>query len=317
MISWNSVLNLLILLGFVLTNVLAITLFERKFLGFLQQRLGPTRTGPRGMLQPIADAIKLLAKEDIIPSKADRLLFVIAPGMVFIPAFIVYMTVPFSDKIVVHNIDMGIFYIMAIMSLIPVGIIVAGWASDNKYSLLGSLRAAAQQISYEVPMILAVIGVVLVAGTLDLIKIVEAQKEIWFIFFQPVAFGIYFISLLAELNRTPFDMPEAESELVSGYNTEYSGMKFALLFLAEYSNLFLTSALAVLLFFGGWLGPGFLPPYIWFILKTYLIVTLVIWIRGTLPRVRIDQFMDLGWKILIPTALLWIMITGLFILDWS
>ncbi len=316
MITFGSLINILILLTAVLINVLIITYFERKMIGFLQIRFGPTRTGPRGVLQPLADALKLLTKEDIIPTKVDKLLFIVAPAMVFVPAFIVYMTVPFTEKIVVHEINIGIFYIMAILSLIPVGIIIGGWASDNKYSLLGCLRAAAQQISYEVPMILAIIGVILLSGTLNLREIVLAQKDIWFIFLQPIGFIIYFIAVLAELNRTPFDMPEAESELVAGYNTEYSGMKFALFFLAEYSNLFLTSALAVCLFFGGWLGP-ILPPLIWFIIKTYTLMFVVIWVRGTLPRVRIDHFMDLGWKILLPTALVWIMITGLFLIDWS
>lgn len=312
----SSLVKSITLLLFVLINALFLVWFERKMLAHIQVRLGPMRVGSHGLLQSIADALKLLIKEDIIPLRADRRLFIVAPFLVFIPAFVVYIVIPFSNTLVVRDLDIGIFYIFAVAALFPIGIVIAGWASNNKYSLLGGMRAAAQQISYEVPMLLSVLGVVMVAGTLSTVSIVEAQKNSWFILLQPLGFLIYLITMVAELNRVPFDMPEAESELVAGFNVEYSGMRWALFFLAEYSNMFLVSAIAVTLFLGGWKGP-FLPPLVWFLIKTYLLVFFIIWLRGTLPRIRVDQLMDLGWKVLLPISLLNIGLTGFYLILWG
>lgn len=303
-------------LTFVLLNALFLVWVERKILGHIQVRLGPMRVGSHGALQTIADALKLFLKEDIIPLRADKGLFIVAPFMVFIPAFIVYVVIPFNRVLVVRDLDIGIFYIFAVAALFPIGIVIAGWASDNKYSLLGGMRAAAQQISYEVPMLLSVLGVVMIAGTMSTIGIVEAQTDIWFLALQPLGFLIYAVTMVAELNRTPFDMPEAESELVAGFHVEYSGMRWALFMLSEYSNMFLVSALATVLFLGGWKGP-LLPPLLWFLIKTYLLVLVIIWVRGTLPRIRVDQLMDLGWKVLLPLSLVNIGATGLYLILWG
>lgn len=302
-----------VVLTLALLNVMVIIYMERKVLADIQVRLGPMRVGWHGILQLIADFIKLVTKEDIIPTKADKLLFIMAPIMVFVPSFLLYLTIPLTEKLVVRDLDIGIFYVFAVAGIFPVGLIIAGWSSFNKYSLLGGLRAAAQQISYEVPLLLSLIGAVMLSGSLSLVSIVNAQKSLWYIFLQPFGFLFYLTVAIAELNRTPFDIPEAESELVAGYMTEYSGMRFAFFFLVEYSNLFIVSAVATLVFLGGWLGP-ILPPLVWFLLKTYLVVFLIIWLRGTLPRIRVDQLMDLAWKILLPLTLANIMLTGLLIL---
>lgn len=299
----------LLALVFMLLNVLFLTWLEQKVLAHIQIRMGPMRTGWHGLAQPVADAVKSLAKEDIQAAKIDRWLFNLAPVVIFVPAYLIYLAVPITDTVVGRDFDLSLLYVFAVAALFPIGILMAGWSSNNKYSLLGGLRAAAQQISYEVPMLLSVLGVVMLAGSLSIIEIVNAQAQGWFVLYQPIGFLLFLTTLCAELNRTPFDMPEAESELVAGYQTEYSGMKFALFMLAEYSNLFILSALAAALFLGGWRGP-FLPPVAWFFIKTYLMVFLVIWVRGTLPRVRVDQLMDLGWKILLPVGLLNIMYTG-------
>jgi NADH-quinone oxidoreductase subunit H len=311
-----AVAKSLVLLAFVLMNALFLVWAERKILGHIQVRLGPMRVGRHGLLQTLADALKLFLKEDIIPLRADRKLFIVAPFMVFVPAFIVYAVIPFSDKLIAKNLDIGVFYVFAVAALFPIGILIAGWASDNKYSLLGGMRAAAQQISYEVPMLLSVLGVVMIAGTMSTVGIVEAQGSIWFLVLQPLGFVIYAVTMIAELNRTPFDMPEAESELVAGFHVEYSGMRWALFMLSEYSNMFLVSALATILFLGGWRGP-LLPPVVWFLSKTYFLVFVLIWIRGTLPRIRVDQLMDLGWKALLPLSLVNIGATGLYLIVWG
>ncbi|RJQ54459.1 MAG: NADH-quinone oxidoreductase subunit NuoH [Actinobacteria bacterium] len=296
-----------------LGNVLVLIWYEQKVLAHIQIRMGPMRTGFHGMAQPLADALKVMTKEDIQPAKVDKWLFNLAPIVVFVPAYLLYLAVPATSQLVGHNFDLSLFYVFAVAALFPIGILMAGWSSNNKYSLLGGLRAAAQQISYEVPMLLSVLGVVMLSGTLSIVEIVEAQARAPYVLYQPVAFLLFLTTLCAELNRTPFDMPEAESELVAGYQTEYSGMKFALFMLAEYANLFVLSALAAALFLGGWNGPV-LPPVVWFFVKTYFIITLIIWIRGSLPRVRVDQLMDLGWKILLPLGLLNILYTGVLIM---
>lgn len=307
-----------------LVNILIFLYMERKVLADLQVRYGPMRVGPHGLLQPVADALKLILKEDIIPTAADRWLFILAPFIAFVPAFMLYLTIPISENLYVYNLDLGFFYLFGVLTVVPVGILVAGWASHSKYSLIGGLRAAAQQISYEIPLLLSVLGVIMLAGSFSLVDIVKAQQSYfylfgipilprWFIFLQPFGFLFYFIAALSDTQRTPFDIPEAESELVQGYSTEYSSMKFALFFLGEYSNVIIISALSVIAFLGGWSGP-ILPGVVWFFLKTYALVYLIIWLRATWPRVRIDQLMDFGWKILLPLTLINIMVTGFLML---
>jgi len=304
-----------------LLNVIVFLYVERKVLADMQVRMGPMRVGSHGILQPVADALKLLLKEDIIPTNVDWLLFVTAPFIVFVPSFMLYMVIPISPTWVVNDLDISLFYIFGILTVLPVGILIAGWSSYSKYSLLGGIRAAAQQISYEIPLLISILGVIMITGSLSLVKTVELQSGAllkigsvpilpnWFIFLQPLGFIFYFVTMLADQERTPFDIPEAESEIVQGYFTEYSSMKFALFFLAEYSNVIVLSAIAVLLFFGGWQGP-LLPPVVWFFIKTWILVYIVIWLRATLPRIRIDQLMDMGWKILLPLTLVNVVLTG-------
>jgi len=302
-------IGIVILVIVVMVNTIVVMWCERKWLGHLQSRRGPMRTGWHGVLQPFADALKLLGKEDLTPQGADTVLFLIAPIIAFTPSVLVYAATPWVASFAGLNLDVGIFMIFAIAALFPVGILVAGWASHNKYSLIGGFRAASQQISYEVPMILAVLGVVMLAGSMGLQEIVDSQAGVWNIVMQPFAFILFVIGMLAEINRTPFDMPEAESELVSGFNTEYSSMRFALFFVAEYVNVFTWSLITGMLFLGGWGGP-FLPGILWLLLKTYLLVFMIIWVRATLPRIRVDQLMEFGWKVLLPAALLNVFITA-------
>lgn len=311
----SSLLTGVIVLAGAMANVVIILYIERKLMADMQLRYGPRRVGRFGLLQPIADALKLMLKEDIIPRRADRPLFILAPFLIFIPAFLMYLVVPAGDDLIaVKTLDIGIFFTFAVSTIIPIGIVVGGWASYNKYSLLGAMRSAAQQISYEVPLMLSFLGVVMLAGSMHLVDIVNAQQGYrWFILFQPLAFLFFFTASMADLNRAPFDIPEAESELVQGYMTEYSSMKFALFMLAEFSNLFVISVLTVLLFFGGWEGPAFLPGIAWFFIKVYAILFFNIWVKTTLPRVRIDQLMTLGWKILLPLTLVNIAVTGFMV----
>ena len=309
---------------FLVFNVIQIMIIsmiwlERKIMAHMQVRLGPMRVGPHGLLQPIADGIKLLFKEDIIPEKASKLLFVLAPMMTLIPALITFAVIPFGDKIKIfgHNIDLvitdinvGFLYIFAVSSLGIYGIVMAGWASNNKYSLLGAIRSSAQMISYELTLGLSLIGVVMLTESLSLVDVVNAQSRLWNIILQPLGFFIYATSAIAEVNRCPFDLPEAESELVAGYHTEYSSMKFAMFFMAEYANMITVSAIAVTFFLGGWHGP-ILPPVVWFMLKLACCLFFFIWIRSTFPRLRYDQLMNFGWKFLLPLSLFNILITGL------
>jgi NADH-quinone oxidoreductase subunit H len=276
----------------------------------MQSRRGPMRTGWHGLMQPFADALKLLGKEDLRPAAADKWVFLVAPIIAFTPSLLVYAAMPWVERFAGFSFDVGIFMVFAITALFPVGMLLAGWASHNKYSLIGGFRAAAQQISYEVPLILAIAGIVMLAESMRLSDIVLAQDGgAWNVFTQPFAFILFLIGMLAELNRTPFDMPEAESELIGGFNTEYSSMRFALFFVAEYINVFTWSLITVLLFFGGWRGPV-LPDIAWLLAKTYLMVFLIIWIRATLPRVRVDQLMAVGWKLLLPAGLVNVLVTS-------
>jgi NADH-quinone oxidoreductase subunit H len=294
------------------------TLMERKVLGHMQVRYGPNRAGPYGLLQPIADGIKLFFKEDIIIPHANRLIYIFAPTVIVITALMSYAVIPFGDNItilgykvdmVVADVNVGLLYLFAISSLGVYGVVMGGWASNNKYSLLGAIRSSAQMISYELSLGLSIIGVLMITGSLSTMKIVEAQSQVWFIVYQPLGFIIYLISAVAECSRTPFDLTECENELVAGYQTEYSSMKFGLYYLAEYAHILVVSSLAVTLFFGGWHGP-WLPPIIWFLMKVFLFIFFFIWIRATFPRFRYDQLMKFGWKVLFPLSLLNILITA-------
>ncbi|PLT31709.1 NADH-quinone oxidoreductase subunit NuoH [Peribacillus deserti] len=302
---------LLVILGFVTYAILA----ERKVMGFMQLRQGPNQVGGRwGLLQTVADVLKLLIKEDTIPKAADKPLFILAPVIAFAPAFMVVAVIPFTDKLQFADIGVGLLYYIAISGLSTVGIVAGGWASNNKYALLGGMRAAAQMISYEIPLVMSVLGVILLAGSLNLNDIVDAQSNGWFILKQPIGFIIFLIASIAELNRTPFDLPEAESELVAGFHVEYSGFRWAFFMLSEYVYLFAMASLTTVLFLGGW-GPlpfmDFIPGAVWFSLKFSLIVFLLIWVRVTLPRMRADQLMEFGWKVLLPVALANIFLTAL------
>jgi NADH-quinone oxidoreductase subunit H len=314
----QTVIMILVVVACLMLFVAYLTLVERKFLGYMQVRLGPNRVGVFGLLQPIADGIKSFVKEDIIPDNADKAVFVIAPMISFITALSMFALIPFGDsitlfgreiKLVIADVDIGILYIFALGTLGEYGIVLGGWASGNKYGLLGALRAAAQMISYEVALGLIIIGTIILAGSLRLTDIVEAQRGAWFILYQPFAFLLYIVAGLAEINRTPFDMPESESELASGYNIEYSSMKFALFMIAEYIHLVIVASLTTTLFLGGWLGP-LLPGPAWFFLKMSVMVFLFIWIRGTYPRMRYDHIMKLGWKFLFPAAILNVVVTA-------
>ncbi|MDO8141800.1 MAG: NADH-quinone oxidoreductase subunit NuoH [Candidatus Brocadiales bacterium] len=311
--------KILLVFGAIQTIIIAMIWLERKIMAHMQVRLGPMRVGPHGLLQPIADGIKLLFKEDIIPQKASKLLFILAPIMTLVPALITFAVIPFGDKVKIlgHNIDLvitdinvGFLYIFAVSSLGIYGIVMAGWASNNKYSLLGGIRSSAQMISYELTLGLSLIGVVMLTESLSLVDVVNGQAKFWNILLQPIGFFIYCTSAIAEVNRCPFDLPEAESEVVAGYHTEYSSMKFAMFFMAEYANMITVSAIAVTFFLGGWHGP-FLPPVIWFMLKLSVCLFFFIWVRSTYPRLRYDQLMHFGWKFLLPLSLLNILITGL------
>jgi len=314
----EAVIKIIVVFSAVMLFVAYLTLIERKFLGYIQVRLGPNRVGPFGLLQPIADGIKSFFKEDIIPFQADKPLFVMAPMICFFATLSMFAVIPFGDrvylfgreiKLVIADVDIGLLYIFALGTLGEYGVVLGGWSSGNKYGVLGALRAAAQMISYEVALGLTVIGAVILAGSLRLTDIVEAQRNVWFIVYQPFAFILYIVAGLAEVNRTPFDMPESESELACGYNIEYSSMKFALFFMAEYAHIVVVAAVAATLFLGGWMGP-FLPGPVWFFIKTFAIIFFFIWERGTFPRFRYDHIMQLGWKVLFPLALLNVVVTA-------
>jgi NADH-quinone oxidoreductase subunit H len=317
----QTVVMILVVVACLMLCVAYMTLLERKFLGYMQVRLGPNRVGYFGLLQPIADGIKSFFKEDTIPDNADKPVFVIAPMISFVTALSMFALIPFGEsvtlfgreiKLVIADVDIGILYIFALGTLGEYGIVLGGWASGNKYGLLGALRAAAQMISYEVALGLIILGTIILAGSLRLTEIVEAQRGAWFILYQPFAFLLYIVAALAEINRTPFDMPESESELACGYNIEYSSMKFALFMIAEYIHLVIVAALTTTLFLGGWLGPV-LPGPVWFFIKTLLLVFVFIWIRGTYPRMRYDHVMKFGWKFLFPAAILNVVITALVV----
>ena len=306
---------LLIILPLILC-VAYLTYAERKVIAAMQLRVGPSVVGPFGLLQPIADALKLMHKEIIIPAQADKILFLLAPVITFTLAIAAWAVIPFSPTMVLADINVGILYLFAISSLGVYGIIIAGWASNSKYAFLGALRSAAQMISYEVSMGFIIVTVLVCVGSLRLIDIVQAQQHMWFVIPLFPLFVIFFISTLAETNRAPFDLPEAEAEIVAGYNVEYSSMPFALFFLGEYANMILMSALTSLLFLGGWLPPfkfamiDWIPGIVWFALKISFILFLFLWVRATLPRYRYDQLMRLGWKIFLPFSLFYLILVS-------
>ena len=303
------------MLGLLLVNGVVLIYMLRKVLGRLHLRIGPNRVGPFGIFQTTADVVKLLTKEDLMPETADKWLFWIAPFVVFVPSFLAYLPLAFGPNLAVTNLDTGLLFLLAVLSLIPIGVVMAGWASNSKWSLVGGMRAAGQQIAYEVPLLLAVLGPVMMAGSMNLSVIVEAQKNLWFVFPQFIAFIVYVIAAQADTQQTPFDMSEAESELITGYANEYGGMRFGFLFLAEFSNMFIVSALGVALFFGGWYVPFLsdnpvalsLAPLV-FMVKTYTGIFVMMWARGSLPRIRVDQLLGFAWKVLIPVSLAWVVI---------
>ena len=309
----GMLIGVVVVLALVLGIVTYLIYFERKVIGWMQGRIGPNRVGPLGLLQSVADVLKLLIKEDIIPANADRALFLLAPVIAFVPSFMVLAVIPYTaSHIFTANLNVGLLYYIALSSLTILGIVMAGWASNNKYSLLGGMRSAAQMISYEIPLGLSVLGVVMLAGSLNLVTIVQHQSTDrfgWYIIPQIIGFVVFMIAALVELNRTPFDLPEAESELVAGYFTEYSGFRFAFFMLSEYVYVFAISALATTLFLGGWAGP-FLPSWLWFAIKTSAIIFFLFWVRATMPRMRGDQLMSFAWKVLIPVALFNVVLTG-------
>jgi len=308
------VVGLFIMFTVLSVVVMSMIWLERKLLGRLQLRLGPTRTGPMGVLQPVADAVKLILKEDIIPSSSEKAIFWVAPIIVVVSAFMIWVTIPGTQTAVIQNLDMGLFYIIAFSVVGILGLVLAGWGSANKYGTLGGLRAAAQLISYEIPIIMVAISVAMLAQSLDLREIVHQQDDYIFMLVQPLGLVLFFIAGLAEVGRTPFDIYFAESEIVGGPFVEYSGAHWSVFFLAEYINTFAIAALTVILFFGGWSGPGLSGEWgiIWFLAKVYLVILVIFWVRGTFPRLRIDQLMGFAWKVMVPLSFLSVVMTAIY-----
>jgi len=311
---WHWLVFSLIIIVFVMGIVIGLVFFERRAIGFFQARRGPNRTGPFGTLQLIADGVKGLLKEDIIPSTADKLVHWLAPIIAFFPVFLIFAVIPFANGAMLVDLNIGVIYVLAISSISTIGIFMAGWGSSNKYSMLGAMRDVAAVVSYEIPVVLSAASVVILAGSMSLNQIV-LEQHIPYILLQPLGFLLFFISGCAEINRSPFDLLEADSEIVAGYHTEYSGMKYLAFMIAEYSEALAMSAIIATFFLAGWKGP-LLPPWLWLIVKIFAVFFVMIWLRGTLPRVRIDQLMALAWKFLFPLALLNLIITGIEVLVW-
>jgi NADH-quinone oxidoreductase subunit H len=303
-----------IIVVFILMFVIGFIWFERRAMARMQARLGPNRAGPFGLLQPVADAVKVLIKEDIVPSRADKLVHLLAPIVAFVPVMMIFAVIPFQNGALLADLNIGLLYLAAISSISAIGVFMAGWGSNNKYTLLSAMRSVASVVSYEIPVVLSMAAVALVAGSLSLNQIVIAQN-IPFILVQPLAFLIFFMASSAEINRAPFDLLEADSEIVAGFHTEYSGMKFALFYLVEYAEALAMSAIIATIFLSGWRGP-LLPPWLWFLIKVVAVFFLIVWVRTTVPRVRIDQLMALSWKFLFPLALINLIITAAQVLFW-
>lgn len=316
------VFKMAVVIGVLLALPLPLTWIERKIAGHIQQRLGPMRVGWHGLLQPLADGIKLLTKEDHIPRDADRFLFKLAPIIALVPPFAVFVAIPFGDSVTIlgteitlylTDMNVALLYILAVAGIEVIGVILAGWASNSKYAVLGSLRTCAQLISYEIPMGFSVIGVVMLAHSMSLVDIVEAQAGLWNVVYQPLGFFVFFVAAIAEAQRIPFDLPEAEGDLGAGYHTEYSGMRFSFFMISEYLILVIMSTLIVILFFGGWHGALIpLPGPVWFLLKVGFFIWVFMWLRFTFPRYRYDHLMTIGWKVLLPLSLANILISGIF-----
>jgi NADH-quinone oxidoreductase subunit H len=311
---WHWLFFTVVIIAFVLVMVMGAIYIERRGMGKMQLRLGPNRTGPFGLLQPVADAVKVLLKENIVPGTADKIVHFLAPIIAFTPVLMIFAVIPFQNGALLADLNIGILYIVAISSISTVGIFMAGWGSGNKYSLLGAMRNIAAVVSYEIPLVLAIIGVVIVSGSLSMNDIVNAQ-DIPYILVQPLGFLLFFAAACAEINRSPFDLTEADSELTAGFHTEYSGMRFAMFYLVEYAEAIAMSAVIATLFLSGWRGP-WLPPWLWFIIKTLIVFFVMVWTRTTLPRVRIDQLMSLAWKFLLPAALINLFITAIEVIVW-
>lgn len=316
-VLWNDVIlmvvKLVAILVFILVNALWLVYMERRVCAFMQCRLGPNRVGPHGLLQTAADIGKLLSKEFTWNKYTDKIVFLLSPILIFVPPFLIYAIIPFGENMAAIDMNIGLFYFIAVSSLGTLVLWMGGWASNNKYSLVGGMRCVAQMVSYELPLVLALLGVVMITGTLNMSEIVNAQNNVWFIFTQPLAFLIYFIAGVSETNRTPFDLVEGESEIIAGPYTEYSGMGFAMFFLSEYASVMLISAMCTVVFLGGWLAPfgmTFIPSWIWFFFKMYAMIFVFMWLRWTYPRLRVDQLMGFGWKVLVPLSLANIFVTG-------
>jgi NADH-quinone oxidoreductase subunit H len=304
-----GIVGLMLVAALMPLNVAFLVLVERKVAGHIQLRPGPMEVGPHGILQTLIDAVKLLGKEMVTPQSTDRAIFFFAPIIVVAPAFVGFVPLPFSPTMQVKDVNVGILLLFAFSAITVISILMAGWSSNNKYSLIGAVRSVAQNVAYEIPLLLSTMSIIIMTNTFKMGDIVRAQSSVWFIFLQPIAAIIFFIATTAETNRAPFDLVEAESELVSGFHTEYTGMRFSLFFLAEYTNMVIAAAMFTTLFLGGWYGP-FFPGLIWFLIKTYFLIFVVMWIRWTYPRIRFDQLMNFAWKILIPVALVNLLVTS-------
>ena len=296
-------------IALLVVNALFLIWMERKVSAHMQLRPGPMEVGWHGAIQTVADALKLMGKELITPRDVDRPVYLAAPIVVFLPVLLTFLVIPFSQTLIIRDMNVGILLILAFAALTVLAILMAGWASNNKYSVLGAIRSVAQNIAYEIPLLITLMSIILMVGSFSLVDIVAAQKTYWFVLVQPLAFILYLTCATAETNRAPFDLPEAESELVAGFHTEYSGMRFALFFLAEYTNMFIVAAIATVFFLGGWHGP-FLPGIAWFFIKVYFVIFMIMWFRWTFPRVRFDQLITFAWKILIPLAFANLIITA-------
>ena len=306
---FRMIVGLVGVIALVSVNALFLIWMERKVSAHMQLRPGPMEVGWHGAIQTIADALKLMGKELITPADVDRPVYLLAPIVIFLPVLLSFLVIPFAPNLIIRDMNVGVLLILAFAALTVLAVLMAGWSSNNKYSVFGAIRSVAQNVAYEIPLLITLMSIIIMVGSFSLVDIVAAQEKRWFILIQPLAFILYITCATAETNRAPFDLPEAESELVAGFHTEYTGMRFALFFLAEYTNMFIVSALATVFFLGGWRGP-FLPGWAWFFIKVYAMIFLIMWFRWTFPRVRFDQLITFAWKILIPLAFANLLLTA-------